>query len=316
MHSATRDRARAEIMLPPRAPARAGRFVRIPAPAARNRPWRRHKFGIESLNRVRFDSAMMRISGTGPGLEPKPAFKLGRHHLFQRRVRMMRTALSIGLIGAILVSSAAGADEWRQYKYPKSGFSAEFTGTVREIDIKPDAKTHSYILKTSIYEQAAGPASFSVTAREYRFGMPDLHKIAGVILDQLRCSANVKIAPIETGGLALSGDRCLADGSSFVARLLGRGRWLYQALAVVPPNRAKDAGQFVAALHLLKEEQAKPSHHRRVAARSRAKARPHARRTAVRRAPAPPAATSPAWQFSSSQSWPPSIRPATSWHTP
>jgi len=227
---------------------------------------------------------------------------------------MMRTAISMGLIGAVLVGSAACAEEWRQYKYPKSGFSAEFTGMVREIDVKPDAKTRSYISKTSIYEQSAGSSSFSVTAREYRFGMPDLRKIAGVILDQLRCTANVKIEPIETGGLALSGDRCLDDGSSFIARLLGRGRWLYQALAVVPPTRAKDAGQFVAALHLLKEEHAKAAHHRHVASRSRSKARSHARRTVARRAPPPAAPTAPAWQFSSSQNWPPPIRPDTSWH--
>ena len=217
----------------------------------------------------------------------------------------MRTAVAIGLISTLLASSAAGAEEWRDYKYPKAGFSAQFTGTVREIDLKPDDKTRGYILSTSIYEQAAGAASFSVTARQYRFGAPDIHKIADVIVARLHCAANVKIAPIEGGGLALSGDRCLTDASSFVARLLGHGAWFYQALAIVPPDRAKDAGQFVAALHLIKEAPAPLARRRDKTARPKLAARPPLRRMAARPAAAPPQNQQPVWQFSSSQAWPP-----------
>ena len=217
----------------------------------------------------------------------------------------MRTAVAIGLMGALLASSAAGAEEWRDYKYPKAGFSAQFTGTVREIDLKPDDKTRGYILSTSIYEQAAGASSFSVTVRQYRFGAPDIQKIAGVIVGRLHCAADVKIAPIEGGGLALSGDRCLADGSSFVARLLARGAWLYQALAVVPPDHAKDAGQFVAALHLIKDTPAPLARRRAKVVRPKVAARPVPRRVAIRAAPMPAQTQQPVWQFSSSQAWPP-----------
>jgi hypothetical protein len=217
----------------------------------------------------------------------------------------MRTAVSIGLFTVLLFSSAAGAEQWRQYNYPQSGFSAEFTGTVREIDLKPDEKTRGYIRKTSIYQQAGHSTSFSITARQYRFGTPDLQKIAGIVVERLHCRANVKIARIESGGLALSGDHCLSDGSSFVARLLARGSRFYQALAVVPPDREKDAGRFVAALHLTPMERPKSPHTHVKNARSKPAARVPFRRIAARAAPVRSGANQPAWQFSSSQAWPP-----------
>jgi hypothetical protein len=172
------------------------------------------------------------------------------------------------LFGVLLFHGCASAEEWKQYQYPKSGFTAEFTGTVREIDLKPDAKTRGYILGTAIFAQAGNGSSYSVTAREYRFGMPDIEKLAKVLGERLHCSTKVKTAPISGGGLALSGDGCLSNGSSFVARLLGRGRWFYQALAVVPPKAEKDAGQFVAALHLTEVAHPDPARRKQVTRRN------------------------------------------------
>jgi hypothetical protein len=215
----------------------------------------------------------------------------------------MRTAVSIGVFGILLLHGCASAEEWKQYKYPKAGFTAEFTGTVREIDLKPDAKTRAYIRNTSIFAQAGPGFSYSVTAREYRFGTPDIRTLGSVVADRLHCSANVKSAPVAGGGLALSGDGCLSNGSSFVARLLPRGRWFYQALAVVPPNHGKDAGQFVAALHLTDVSRPEPPHHSAEVAHARvhrkaARARPARSRAAV-------SATSrmPQDRFATGQNW-------------
>ena len=214
----------------------------------------------------------------------------------------MRTAVSLGLFGVLLLHGAAGAEEWKQYKYPKSGFSAEFTGTVREIDLKPDAKTAGYILNTAIFEQAGTGFSYSITARQYRFGTPDVQSLGRVVLDRLHCSANLKSAPIAGGGLALSGDRCLPNGASFVARLLARGRWFYQALAVVPPNREKDAGQFVAALHLTDVPRTEPARSRKVA-RVSVHRRPAQRRNARIRPAVNAGAQLPAGSFTANQNW-------------
>src|SRR5579875_1498838 len=104
----------------------------------------------------------------------------------------MRAAVSIGLFGVLLIHGCAGAEEWKQYRYPGSGFSAEFTGTVREIDLKPDAKTRGYFLRTAIFEQAGPGFSYSITAREYRFGTPDIRSLGKLIVDRLHCSSNVK----------------------------------------------------------------------------------------------------------------------------
>lgn len=217
----------------------------------------------------------------------------------------MRIAVSIGLFGVLLFHGCAGAEEWKQYKHPKAGFTAEFTGIVREIDLKPDARTRSYILNTSIAEQAGKGFSYSVTAREYRFGMPDIQSLANIIVGRLHCSTNLKTAPIAGGGLALSGDGCLSDGSSFVARLLPRGRWFYQALAIVPPNREKDAGQFVAALRLTDAVRPGPARRSKKVARARiarrAARRPNLRIKAVANAGIRP----PASQFNQNQSWRP-----------
>lgn len=216
----------------------------------------------------------------------------------------MRMAVSIGLFGVFLLHGFASAEEWKQHQYSKSGFTAQFTGTVREIDLKPDAKTRGYILNTSIYEQAGQGFSYSVTAREYRFGMPDIRSLGSVIVDRLHCAANVKSAPIAGGGLALSGDGCLANGSSFVARLLARGRWFYQALAVVPPNGTKDAGQFVAALHLTDVGRPEPPGRRKKIGRAKIDRRAaHRRNTRIRpavnagtQAPATHSIANPNWQ--------------------
>jgi hypothetical protein len=218
----------------------------------------------------------------------------------------MRTAVSIGLFGVLVVfHGCASAEEWTQYRYPKSGFTAEFTGTVREIDLKPDAKTRDYIRSTSIFAQAGNGFSYSVTAREYRFGMPDIQNLAKVLADRLHCSAKVKTAPISGGGLALSGDGCVSNGSTFVARLLARGRWFYQALAVVSPKAAKDAGQFVATLQLT--DVAHPN-----AARKKQVARRNIGRRTARRAKAAGRATSvgvrtevPSQPFIARQNWQP-----------
>lgn len=220
----------------------------------------------------------------------------------------MRTAVSIGLFGVLFIHGCAGAEEWKQYRYPTSGFSAEFTGTVREIDLKPDAKTRVYILNTSIFEQAGPGFSYSVTAREYRFGTPDIRSLGNVVVDRLHCSANVKTAPIAGGGLALSGDGCLANGSSFVARLLARGRWFYQALAIVPPKAAKDAGQFVAALHLTDVARPAPAHSKTIA-RASVHRRAAQRRIARNRSAVKASVQPPAGPFTASQNWQPPSPP-------
>lgn len=199
----------------------------------------------------------------------------------------MRTAVSISLFSVLLFHGCVRAEEWKSYRSPDSGFTAEFTGAVKEIDLKPDAKTRGYILRTSIFEQVGRDFSYSITAREYRFGTPDVQSLGHVIADRLHCSTNVKTAPIAGGGLALSGDGCLANGSSFVARLLTRGRWFYQALAVVPPNGAKDAGQFVAALKLSDMSRPQPPRRKTVARRHTGRKTPR-RTKAARRAPLPP----------------------------
>jgi hypothetical protein len=213
----------------------------------------------------------------------------------------MRMAVSLGLFCVILIQGGASAEEWKHYQYPSSGFTAEFTGTVREIDLKPDAKTAGYILTTRIFEQAAKGSSFSITAREYRIGTPNIQNLGKILVDRLHCSANVKTAPIAGGGMALSGDNCLANGASFVARLLSRGRWFYQALAVVPPAAAKDGGQFVAALQLTDISRPAPPRHTKAIARARPMRRIVRKRT-VRMTPrvaAPAASASPFTQ----QNW-------------
>lgn len=213
----------------------------------------------------------------------------------------MRTAVSIGLFGVILFHGCASAGEWKQYKHPESGFTAEFTGTVREIDLKPDAKTRGYILSTAIFTQADKGFSYSITARQYRFGTPDIQNLAKIIADRLHCSTTMKTAPIAGGGLALSGDGCLSNGSSFVARLLARGRWFYQALAVVPPNAGKDAGQFVGALQLTDVAHPAQPHSTQVARRNIA--RRSARRAKAVRAPFVARTEAPSSPLIAHQNW-------------
>jgi len=160
----------------------------------------------------------------------------------------MRAAVSVGLFCVLWLFGTASDAELQRH-YPGSGFSAAFSGDVKEIDLKPSDQTRDYISNTSIYEQNLDGASFSVTAREYRYGIPNLRGLAAIIEAQLRC-ATVKRSPLDSGGLSISGERCLSTASKVFVRLLARGRWFYQALAVVPEGREVDGAKFVAALKL------------------------------------------------------------------
>lgn len=162
----------------------------------------------------------------------------------------MRLAPSVVLFGFVLANGLASATEFQRHLYPTYGFSAEFSGAVREINLKSDDGARTYIAKTSIYEQSGDGYSFSVTAREYRYGMPNLHGLAQTIRTKLQCTRDVEQSAIPNSGLAISGGGCLSNNSKAFARLQSRGKWFYQALAVVPESRAVDGEHFVRALQL------------------------------------------------------------------
>lgn len=163
----------------------------------------------------------------------------------------MRTAPSVVLIAVLFANGLASATEFQRHLYLRSGFSAEFPGEVREIDLKPDDHARAYIAKTAIYEQSGDGYSFSVTAREYRYGMPDLQGLAQTVKTKLQCTRDIVQSVLPRSGLVILGGGCLSNNSRAFARLLARGRWFYQALAVVPESRRVDGSQFVSGLQLM-----------------------------------------------------------------
>jgi hypothetical protein len=162
----------------------------------------------------------------------------------------MRTAVSVGIFSVLLLTGTAGATDRQPHKYATYGFSADFTGTVREIDLKPDEGTRRYIARTSIFEQHDDCYSFSITAREYLYGMPNIAKIAQIIESRIGCSRQLKDSFTEGAGLTIHGEQCLSNSSILYARLVGRGRWFYQAMAIVARRCKMDGEQFVGSLRL------------------------------------------------------------------
>jgi hypothetical protein len=161
----------------------------------------------------------------------------------------MRASVLAALFSLLALNTAATAERSRR-DYPSEGFSVEFSGDAHQIDLKPNDRSSSYIRKTAIYEQHGDDYTYSVTAREYRLGLPNLERIAQLIKARLRCSGEIHQKEIEGGELAISGSGCLSGGSIFFARLLDRGRWFYQALAVVPQSKEAEGAQFVAGFRL------------------------------------------------------------------
>jgi hypothetical protein len=157
--------------------------------------------------------------------------------------------IAVGMLTAVAINNVRAA-ELKRHEYPSEGFSAEFSGEVRRIDLKPNGRSSDYIFKTSIYEQHGDGYSYSVTAREYRLGIPNLSGLAQLIRARLHCSGKVRQSQVGGDELTMSGSRCLSSDTEFFARLLSRGRWFYQALAVVPQTKGFEGARFVAALRL------------------------------------------------------------------
>jgi len=127
-----------------------------------------------------------------------------------------------------LVSSTAGALEWKKYHYPEYNFQVEFSGPVQVTPRSIAARER--IVRSTLYLQDGGSYSYSVLAQLNNEGVEaNLDAVTEDKLELYRCK-DVNAMPLEfPGGRAkeLTGDQCLDGSYRAHVRYFAKGDWFY-----------------------------------------------------------------------------------------
>ena len=145
-----------------------------------------------------------------------------------KRIFAVFVRACVYLLMGWLVSSTAGALEWKKYRYPEYNFEVEFSGPVQVTPRSIGARER--IVRSTLYLQDGGSYSYSVLAQLNSEGVEaNLDAVTEDKLELYRCK-NVNALPLEfPGGRAreLIGDQCLDGSYRAHARYFAKGDWFY-----------------------------------------------------------------------------------------